>query len=178
MRKFVTALWALMVAAIAAVIMLIPFIPAVGTMIADFTEFMADNLPFAAIAALILGLSLWVFFAQFRSAKPQMPSSVVLQAEGGEVRIALAAIDTLVRQAANQIKGVREVKPSFFRCQEGLGVHLRTTVSTEESIPNLTSLLQQKVTEHVHKIAGITLQEIKVLVENVAVGIGSRIELR
>ena len=42
----------------------------------------------------------------------------------------------------------------------------------------MTSLLQQKVTEHVHKIAGITLQEIKVLVENVAVGIGSRIELR
>ena len=80
MRKFVTALWALMVAAIAAVIMLIPFVPAVGTMIADFTEFMADNLPFASIAALILGLSLWVFFAQFRSAKPQMPSSVVLQA--------------------------------------------------------------------------------------------------
>lgn len=167
-----------MVAIIAAIILLIPFVPSVGAMIVDFTGFMEANLPFAAIAAVIFGLSLWVFFAQFRSTRPQMPSSVVLQAEGGEVRIALAAIDTLVKQAANQIKGVREVKSSFFRCQEGLGVHIRITVSTEESMPNLTSLLQQRVIEHVHNIAGITLQEIRVLVENVAVGIGNRVELR
>ncbi|HBI55357.1 MAG TPA: hypothetical protein DDY38_00785, partial [Firmicutes bacterium] len=73
---------------------------------------MEQNLPFAAIAALILGLSIWLFFSQFRSNKPHMPSSVVLHAEGGEVRIALAAIDTLVRQAANELKGVREVKTS------------------------------------------------------------------
>lgn len=178
MRNFITALWALMVAVIAAIIMLVPFVPAAGAIIADFTGFMEENLAFAAIAALILGLSIWLFLAQFRSTKPQMPSSVVLQVEGGEVRIALAAIDTLVKQAANQIKGVREVKTSFFRRNEGLGVHIRTTVSTEESIPNLTSLLQQKVTEHVHNVSGIAIQEIKVLVENVAVGIGNRVELR
>ncbi|MDD4658067.1 MAG: alkaline shock response membrane anchor protein AmaP [Eubacteriales bacterium] len=178
MKNFVTALWVLMVAAVSAIIMLIPFVPGVSVMIADFTGFMADNLPFAAIAALILGLSLWLFFAQFRSNKPQMPSSVVLQAEGGEVRIALAAIDTLVRQAANQLKGVREVKTSFFRRNEGLGVHIRTTVSSEESIPDLTLQLQQKVTEHVHNVAGVKIEEIKVLVENVAVGMRNRVELR
>ncbi|HBS92675.1 MAG TPA: alkaline shock response membrane anchor protein AmaP [Firmicutes bacterium] len=178
MKNFVTALWVLMVAVISAIIMLIPFVPNISAMITDFVGFMEQNLPFAAIAALILGLSIWLFFSQFRSNKPHMPSSVVLHAEGGEVRIALAAIDTLVRQAANELKGVREVKTSFFRLNEGLGVHIRTTVSSEESIPELTSQLQQVVTEHVLNVAGVKIEEVKVLVENVAVGMRNRIELR
>lgn len=167
-----------MVAAVSSIIMIIPFVPVVSEIIADFTGFMAENVLFAAIPALILGLSIWLFFSQFRSDKPQMPSSVVLHTEGGEVRIALAAIDTLVRQAANQLKGVREVKTSFFRRNEGLGVHIRTTVSSDESIPDLTAQLQQQVSEHVHNVAGVKIEEIKVLVENVAVGMRNRVELR
>lgn len=177
MRKFATAIWALIVTAVSALIMLIPLVPEIRSAIDNFTEFMANNLPFAAFAALILGLSLWLFFAQLQPDRPQVPSSVVLQAEEGEIRIALGAIDTLLRQAASQLKGVREVKTSFFRREEGLGVHIRTTVSAEGSIPELTAQLQQRVTEHVYNTAGIKIAEVKVLVENVTTGL-NRIELR
>jgi len=178
LKTAVTAFWVLLVVALSAMIMLIPFIPSISGILTDFIGFMEQNPPFAAIAAVILGLSIWLFFAQFQSNKPQMPSSVVLQTEGGEVRIALAAIDTLLKQAASQLKGVREVKTSFFRRNEGLGVHIRATVSSEECIPELTAKLQQAVTEHVYNVAGVRIEEVKVLVENVAVGMRNRIELR
>lgn len=178
MKNFIIAFLALIIIALSAVIALVPFVPAIGETIGEFTAFMQGNAPFAAIPALILGLSLWLFFAQLTSTGPQTPSTVVLQAEGGEVRIALGAIDTLVRQAANQLNEVREIKTSFFTGVEGLGVQLRLTVTGTESIPDLTAHLQEKVLDHVNNIAGIRLEQIKVLVEGVAVGTHNRVELR
>lgn len=178
MSKFITALWALLIAAVSLIIVLIPFVPGIGPGIVHFIDFMKENIPYAAIPALILGLSLWVFFAQLRPTGSQMPTSVVLQAEGGEIRIALAAIDTLVKQAANQIPEIKEIKTRFFPHEEGLGVHIQMTVGPDGGIPDLTTLLQQKVAEHVYNVAGIQIKEVKVLVENVAVGMQNRIELR
>lgn len=178
MKNIIIAFLALIIIALSAVIALIPFVPAIGEAIGNFTDFMKGNAPFAAIPALVLGLSLWLFFAQLTRSGPQVPSTVVLQAEGGEVRIALGAIDTLVKQAANQFKEVREIKTSFFTGEEGLGTLIRLTITGDESIPNLTTHLQEKVLEHVYNIAGIKLEQIKVLVENVAVGVHNRAELR
>lgn len=159
--------------------MLVPFVDIISVTILDFLEFMQQNIAFSAVAAVILGLSLWLFAAQFRgSNRPQVPSSVVLQVEDGEVRIALSAVETLVQQAASQIKGIREVHPSFFRRNEGLGVNIRTTVTNDESIPELSSQLQKVVKDHVLRIAGINIEEVKVLVESVSTVARNRVELR
>lgn len=179
MRTFFTAIWVLLVATVAALLMLVPLLGSVGAIITDFVGFLQENYTFSVIFALVLGLSLWLFAAQFRgSNRSQTPSSVVLQVEEGEVRIALTAIETLVQQAAGQIKGVREVRPSFFTRNEGLGVYIRTTVAADESIPELSSQLQKVVRDHVLRIAGINIEEVKVMVENVNTGARNRVELR
>lgn len=177
MRKFVTAIWALIVAAVSALIMLIPFVAPIRPGIANLTAFLAENALYAAVPALLLGLSLWLFVAQFKRG-PQMPSTVVLPSASGEIRISLAAVDTLVRQAASQIKGVRELKTSFYRLEDTLGVHIRTTIGSDVEIPGLIAELQQKVTEHVLSTAGISIEQVKVLVENVSGGPLSRPEIR
>jgi len=159
--------------------MLVPFIDSIGALIIDFVGTMQENIAFSAIAAVIVGLSLWLFAAQFRGARgPQMPSSVVLHVEDGEVRIALTAVETLVQQAAGQVKGVREVRPSFFNRNDELGVFLRATVAADDSIPELSSQLQKTVMDHVMRIAGIQIAEVKVLVDSVSTGPRNRVELR
>lgn len=179
LKAFFTAIWVLFVAAIAALFMLIPFHDAVGTLIFDAVNFLQANWPFSLLFALITGLSLWLFAVQFRvTDKTQMPSSVVLQVEDGEVRIALTAIETLVQQAASQIKGVKETRPNFFTLDEGLGVNIRAVVASDESIPELSSQLQKVIKDHVLRIAGIHIEEVKVLVENVSAGARNRVELR
>lgn len=179
MKTFFTAVWVLMLATIAAIIMLVPFVDSIGAIIIDFVGLMQENLVYAAIPAVVVGLSLWLFAAQFKgSQRSQIPNSVVLHVEDGEVRIALTAIETLVKQAAGEIRGVREVQPSFFTLNEGLGVYLRTTVTTEESIPELSSQLQKVVKDHILRIAGVNIEEVKVLVENVSTGTRGRVELR
>ncbi len=178
LRTFFTAIWVLLVATIAALLMLVPILAGVGTIIVDFVHFIGDTYVFSIIFSLILGLSLWLFAAQFRSGRPQPPSSVVLQVDEGEVRIAMTAIETLIQQASGQVKGIREVRPSFFTKDEGLGVYIRTTVSADESIPELTSQLQMVVKDHVLRIAGINIEEVRVLVESVTSTARNRVELR
>ncbi|MGI6364853.1 MAG: alkaline shock response membrane anchor protein AmaP [Bacillota bacterium] len=179
MRTFFTAIWVLMVATIAALLALVPVLGGVGAIITDFIEFIQDSYLFSVVFALVLGLSLWLFAAQFQGSKRnQAPSSVILHVEEGEVRVAMSAIETLVQQAAGQVKGIREVRSSFFTKDEGLGVYIRTTVTAEESIPELSSQLQKVVKDHVLRIAGINIEEVRVLVENVSTAARNRVELR
>lgn len=179
MKRFFTAVLVLLLAAIAAIIMLVPLLDSVGLAVMDFIGIMQEHIGYAAIAAVIVGLSLWLFAVQFKgSPGPQIPRSVVLQVEDGEVRIALTAIETLVKQASDQIKGVREVQPSFFTRNEGLGVYLKVIVTSEGSIPELSSQLQKVVRDHILRIAGVNIEEVKVLVENVSIGARNRVELR
>lgn len=179
LKALVTALWVLFVAAVAALFALIPFNDAVGGLIFEAVEFLEANWPFSLLFALITGLSLWLFAVQFsRSGKANMPSSVVLQVDDGEVRITLTAIETLVQQAAVQVKGVREIKTTFFTKNEGLGVYIKAVVTSDGSIPELSAQLQKVVKDHILRIAGIHIEEVKVLVDNVASGGRNRVELR
>jgi len=179
LRAFFTAIWVLLVAIISTLLMLLPLVDGVESLLHNTIGFIQGNFTFAVVFALITGFSLWLFAGQFRGAqRSPMPSSVVLQVEDGEVRIALAAIDTLVQQAAKEIRGVREVRTDFFTRNEGLGVYIKTVVSADGSIPELSAQLQRVVMDHVHRIAGINIEEVKVLVENVSTASRNRVELR
>lgn len=179
LKSLVNAVWILLVALLAAMLMLTPLSDAVALLVSDTVAAIQGRAEFVALFALLLLLSLWLFAAQFSSGKKDsMPRSVVLQAEEGEVRISLNAIDTLVQQAANEIKGVREVKTSFFTKNEGLGVYIRATVTADGSIPELSTQVQKVVRDHVLRIAGIHIEEVKVLIENVTASNRNRVELR
>jgi len=179
LRALFTAIWALLVATAAALLMLVPILDVAGVIIADFVEFVAGRFYFAPIFALVVGLSLWLFALQFRGRnRGQAPSWAILQGEEGEVRLSMAAIDTLIQQAAGELRAVREVRTSFYPRNEGLGVYIRVVVAAEESIPELTAQLQKVVKEHVLRVAGISIEEVRVLVENVSTGPRSRVVLR
>lgn len=179
LKTFFTAVWVLLVAIIAALLMLIPVLGSVSAIIISFVHFIEGKYLFSLIFALVLGLSLWLFAVQFRGGnRPQVPSSVILQVEEGEVRISMVAIETLVQQAASTVKGIREVIPSFFTRNEGLGVNIRVTITAEGSIPELSSQLQEVVKDHIQRIAGIEIEEVRIFVESVSTGARNRVELR
>jgi len=179
MKSLLNALWILLVAAVSAVLMLVPVSQAVADLANEIISLIQGQMLFAAIFALVFVLSLLLVIMQFSgSKKDAMPRSVMLQSEEGEVRVSLGAIDTLVRQSASQVKGVKELKTSFFSREEGLGVQIRAAVTAEHSIPELSSQVQKVVREHVLNIAGVSIGEVRVLVETIAPGGRNRVELR
>ncbi|MTI94891.1 MAG: alkaline shock response membrane anchor protein AmaP [Firmicutes bacterium] len=177
-KALLTALWVLAIAVLAGFLTVMHFSAALLEFAVNVLETVFANWQFSLLFAFIAGISLWLFFVQFRVVdRDPTPNSVIIQAEEGEVRIALTAIETLINQAASQVRGVREIKASFYNRNEALGVYIRTVVATEDSIPELSAQLQKVIRDHVYRIAGISIEEVKVLVENVA-SARSRVELR
>ena len=179
MKSLLNALWILLVAAVSAVLMLVPLSQAVANLANQVVTLIQREMLFAGIFALLFVLSLLMLVMQFSgSKKDALPRSVLLPSEEGEVRVSLGAIDTLVKQSAGQVKGVKEIKTSFSKLEAGLGIQIRAVVSADQSIPELSSQVQKDVREHVLNIAGVDIDEVKVMVETVATSGRGRSGLR
>ncbi|MDA8337330.1 MAG: alkaline shock response membrane anchor protein AmaP [Peptococcaceae bacterium] len=94
------------------------------------------------------------------------PQSVVLDGSLGEVRISLAAIADSVEREAGSLAGVREVKAHLHRAHGGIGIRLRLSLSPEASGPSLSARVQEEVSGHVLRVAGVQVTEVRVLVDS------------
>ncbi|GAB6156896.1 hypothetical protein JCM39194_00960 [Desulfotomaculum varum] len=120
----------------------------------------------AALLGLLLlaGLRLlWVALVRRESGK-----AVVHDYMLGQVRISLQAIENLVKKAVYQIAGVKDVKPRVTQTPGGMGLHIRAIVAPDISIPEVSRQIQHRVQEYIAQTTGITVSDIKVIVENIS----------
>lgn len=103
------------------------------------------------------------------------PTSLLLPSEHGEVRVSLLTIDSLVHQGAKQIRGIKELKSKIIVRDGKLYICVKAVLYGDRNIPELTQQLQQLISEHVYTISGISVDEVKVLVENVATDIKTKV---
>ncbi|MDA8235118.1 MAG: alkaline shock response membrane anchor protein AmaP [Clostridia bacterium] len=94
----------------------------------------------------------------------------------GQVRISLEALENLVKRVTFQVRGVREVKPYILVEPNGVKVLIRTVVSPDISIPEITNEIQSGVRDYLSEVAGITVNSVKILVENVSSELKARVE--
>lgn len=86
----------------------------------------------------------------------------------GNVRIAIAAIESLVEKVVTQISGVRELKSRITAAPQGVNIQLRVVVTPEVNFPQLSGEIQRLVTERVTEVTGIAVNSVRVFVENIA----------
>ncbi|MCL5290448.1 MAG: alkaline shock response membrane anchor protein AmaP [Eubacteriales bacterium] len=86
----------------------------------------------------------------------------------GNVRIAIAAIQSLVEKVVTQITGVSDLKSRITQGPQGVNIHLNVVVSSDVGFPQLSGEIQLLVTEQVLAITGITVNSVRVFVENIA----------
>lgn len=118
------------------------------------------------LATAFFVVSLRLLYYAFRRRHPSQ--TVVHETALGEVRIALDAIENLVRRAARQVTGVREVKASVTSNPAGIAVGLRATVSPEVNIPSVSDEIQNTIKNYVRNVVGIGVAEVKIYVENIS----------
>ena len=87
----------------------------------------------------------------------------------GQVRISLQAIEGLVEKKVLLVAGVRQVKPKIVGEPLGISLYMDIVVTPDINVPELTSLLQEQVKEYVFDVTGITVNNVKILVESFAV---------
>lgn len=85
----------------------------------------------------------------------------------GAVNISLNAVETLVKQAASRVEGVKETKVRLKAAPEGVAIYTHVTVPSDTNIPETAALLQNAVKDSLENMSGLKVLEIKVLVDAV-----------
>lgn len=91
-----------------------------------------------------------------------------LEAEGGDIRIALRAIETVVFEAAAEVHGVTEVAARLRGRDGQLSVDVSVYVSADRSMPDVARDVQERVGSRIQHVTGVPVARLDVRVRGVA----------
>lgn len=113
---------------------------------------------------LLVGLRLFLVSLTKREASRAVVHDYML----GQVRISVVAIENLVKKVVYQINGVKEVKPKIIQTSGGMGLWIKVIVAPDISIPEISKEIQQQVQEYIAQTTGMTVNDIKIMVDNIS----------
>ncbi|MCL1869420.1 MAG: alkaline shock response membrane anchor protein AmaP [Promicromonosporaceae bacterium] len=122
------------------------------------------------ILAVLLGVAMltWtarVFMLAFKHEASRDKESVAIQrTENGAVRVSVAAVDTLVRQAIGRIESMSEVRTKVVNHDDSVTIKIEMALSGDAHIPNVTLLMQKNVKKFVEEYSGIAVREVEIVV--------------
>ncbi|MCL6610984.1 MAG: alkaline shock response membrane anchor protein AmaP [Peptococcaceae bacterium] len=99
---------------------------------------------------------------------PGKRHAVVQEGSLGKVRIALAAIESLVEKVAMDQRGVKEARAGVEGLPRGIGVRIRVVAAPDVNIPQVSELIQKTVRDRVLEVTGIEVRDIRISVDNIA----------
>lgn len=110
-------------------------------------------------------------------ARRQGRESVICQeTKLGQVQISLKAVETLVRRAAREVGGIRELIPVVKAGPEGLIIRVSMQVAPDLSIPDLSDAVQTRIREYLQETVGAPVRNILVEVRNIHLESKGRVE--
>ncbi|HHW60632.1 MAG TPA: alkaline shock response membrane anchor protein AmaP [Syntrophomonadaceae bacterium] len=116
---------------------------------------------------LVLGIIGLVYSLKSESSEEGVP---VANNFWGQVSISVAAIKVIIAKAVKEVEGVKDVRAKISSSPRGVVVELQMNVNPELPVPELTKNVQEKVQEYLEKTAGLEIDKIKVLVDDLNTG--------
>jgi len=110
---------------------------------------------------MIVGLSgvlliiLSISFAQIIFGRFQKEKTIAFPTSSGEVTIALAAVEDLIRRLSSLVPEVKELKPNVIAKKDRIIVDLRVALRSGSNMPELTARLQEMVKSEIERVLGL-----------------------
>lgn len=124
-----------------------------------------ETIVLAAVGVLLL-LALILLILGLKP-KKKAANAVVKGSEFGEVMISITAVENMVLRVVQQTRGIKDISRKVVFTPDGLIVRIVINVMPDIALPELITELQSRTKEYLEEITGITVHEVKVLVENV-----------
>lgn len=122
------------------------------------------------IVALFIAVGLKLFLASISRTKDGQ--AIIQEHLLGQVHITPHTMEEMVKRAVYKVNGVRRATPKIIPRPEGIDILLRVTVVPDINIPNISERIQQDVKEYITELTGISVRNIKIIVESIAVSSG------
>lgn len=113
---------------------------------------------------LVLVFALKLLFSGNKEHTP--PFCLVKTTELGVIRVSTSTLNSLTLKAVRSFQEVKEVKSLVLTDMEQVRIRLRLLVMPGANIPELTQNIQTEVKKYVEEHAGIIVNEVMVLVDN------------
>ena len=120
----------------------------------------------ALIGGVFFLVSIRLLLAGLRSRRG--PSKIVHQTEMGVVEISIGAVEDLIAKTARHTRGVRNAKVHIKQLAEEVKVDLRIVVGPEYNIPKVAAEIQQRTQEYLKNTVGISMSEVRILVNDIS----------
>ncbi|HSL93643.1 MAG TPA: alkaline shock response membrane anchor protein AmaP [Bacillota bacterium] len=119
------------------------------------------------IAALFFLFSIRVLLSGLRKER-STKTALTQKTELGEVRISMDALQNVAQRAALSVRGIREAKTAVHTGEDGLLISTRVATYVQDNVPTLSTYLQGVVKQSVEESTGMTVKEVRVLVDDIA----------
>ncbi len=120
------------------------------------------------IALLFFVLSLMFLLSGVKSNKDK--KAVSKHTNIGEVRISLNSIENIALNAARKVNGVRDTRAYVKRAEESVAVDIKMVVMPDMNIPAMSVDVQERVKKSVEESSGISVKEVKIIVDSIYSG--------
>lgn len=127
------------------------------------------HIAFIAFVALYALLSLAVVCLIFkRDGKRSERGFITVDAsDTGKVRIAVSAIEQMVRQAAHTVDGITEMKISISNVDDAIAIQVNMNMVNGSHVPTVTLNLQRAVRQFVEMNCGVAVRSVSINIQSV-----------
>ena len=124
-----------------------------------------------ALLAVYLLLSLGVLcmiFKRVNTAKRSERGFITVDsADSGKVKIANSAIEQMVKQAANTVEGLADMKIGITNTDDAIAIQMNVTMLSGSHVPTVTLNLQRAIRQYVEMNCGVSVRSVSVSIQSV-----------
>ncbi|RQD76535.1 MAG: alkaline shock response membrane anchor protein AmaP, partial [Candidatus Syntrophonatronum acetioxidans] len=120
----------------------------------------------AAAGLIIVIIGLWAFSKTLKT--KESPRVIYKSTSLGQYMISFAALESMVIKAAKNIEGFKDLQPGIIARDNKLSVQIKGSIAEGYQIPDLCEKVQEEVKNYLEEMSGITIEAVRVFVENVA----------
>ena len=86
----------------------------------------------------------------------------------GKVRIAISAIEQMVRQSVNNIDGIADMKIGIENMDDAIAINLNAAIESGRHVPTITMNMQRSIRQFVEMNCGVAVRAVSINISSVA----------
>lgn len=132
----------------------------VGASVAEIVGIVA-----LVIYALLAAMALMTIFGG-RGKRSERGFITVDSSESGRTRIAVGAVDQMIRQAVRSVEGITEMKASIINNQDAIAISCNVGITSGVHVPTVTMNIQRAIRSYIEFNCGVAVSEVSVSVHS------------
>ena len=127
------------------------------------------NAALITFAVLFIALAVWTLTLIFRRSAPAAEKGFITvdSSDNGKVRMTVAAVEQMVKQAARDVEGVNEMKTSIVNEDDAIDINVSIVLDNGAHVPTVSLNLQRAIRQYVEMNCGVQVRSVPVSILSV-----------